>query len=264
MRWNLAISLLGLVALKESQCFQPVFRLSSGDLSNSIKTGFQVSCRMANIVSDDYLDDDMANEDDDEEEEEEDPYTAVADSEFQDTESSTLSTLSGSSIDWGGELGKLRQRMGDVESGKSQDPSNALFRLMSANTPNQLIGQFVSSANPLVVKACSDAVNSLLGGLSSPAMGIETIVKTNGEKIGSLCFQLQMTGYMFRNAEYVMALKDMMNLKGSATLEDYKVSISNNAGVAVSARPLVRCSHCPILYVSRMHLIAWMKIIQVI
>ena len=133
-------------------------------------------------------------EEDDEDDEEEDPYAAVADSEFQDTKSNTLSTLSGSSMDWGGELGKLRQRMGDIESGKSKDPSVALFRLMSSSTPNQLIGQFVSGANPKVVKACSDAVNSLLGGLSNPAMGIETIVKTNGEKIGSLCFQLQMTG----------------------------------------------------------------------
>jgi len=139
----------------------------------------------------------------------------LADSEFQRSGAH-------SSVDWGGALGLLRQRVGDVEQGKSKDPSNALFRLMSAKTPNQLIGTFVSSADPKVVKACADAVNSLLGGLSSPAMGIETIVNTNGEKIGALCFQLQMTGYMFRNAEYVMALKDMMNIKCSATLEDYK------------------------------------------
>jgi hypothetical protein len=110
----------------------------------------------------------------------------------------------------------------DVEKGKSGDPSQALFRLMSSQSPNQAIGSFVSSAKPQVVQAMSGAVSSLLGGLSSPSSGIETIVKATGDKIGSLCFQLQMTGYMFRNAEYVMALKDIMELRGTATLQDYK------------------------------------------
>ncbi len=53
-------------------------------------------------------------------------------------------------------------------------------------------------------------------------MGVETLVKASGEKIGSLCFQLQMTGYLFRNAEYVLALKDLLKLKGKASLSDYK------------------------------------------
>jgi len=85
---------------------------------------------------------------------------------------------------------------------------------------------------------------------------VETIVKATGDKIGSLCFQLQMTGYvsmcmchtkfslrlfcshtqhlqrciaifsvrryMFRNVEYVIALKNLMKIQGSATLQDYK------------------------------------------
>lgn len=59
-------------------------------------------------------------------------------------------------------------------------------------------------------------------GLSSPTSGVETVVKASGEKIGSLCFQLQMTGYLFRNAEYVLALKDLLKIKGSATMVDYK------------------------------------------
>ena len=53
-------------------------------------------------------------------------------------------------------------------------------------------------------------------------MGVETIVKASGDKIGSLCFQLQMTGYLFRNAEYVLALKDLLQLKGKMSLEDYR------------------------------------------
>lgn len=40
--------------------------------------------------------------------------------------------------------------------------------------------------------------------------------------MGSLCFQLQMTGYLFRNAEYILALRELLKLSGSATLQDYK------------------------------------------
>jgi hypothetical protein len=170
-------------------------------------------------------------EDEDDEEAQEDPYTQLAASEFQNesspsSSSSALTMMNGDSldttVDWGGALGKLRERVEDLESGLSQDPSHVLFRVMSNETPNQLIGKFVQSANPQTVQAMSGAVSSLLGGLSNPASGIETVVKASGEKIGSLCFQLQMTGYMFRNAEYVLALKDVLNLEGKATLQDYK------------------------------------------
>jgi Protein of unknown function (DUF760) len=133
------------------------------------------------------------SEDEDEEVFEDDPYTQVASSEF----SSIGSVGSGMSttMDWGGALGKLRQRFDDIEQGKS-GPSQTLFRLMSSQSPNQAIGSFVTSANPQVVQAMSGAVSALLGGLSSPTSGVETIVKSTGDKIGSLCFQLQMTGYV--------------------------------------------------------------------
>jgi hypothetical protein len=162
----------------------------------------------------------VSNEDDNEndkneaEEEEEgedepelpDPYIQVASSEFTDgtidQEQPTSALVTGGSslaapttnMDWGGALGRLRERVEDIETGASQDPSQALFRVMSAETPNQMIGKFVSTANPQVVQAMSGAVSSLLGGLSRPANGVETLVKASGEKIGSLCFQLQMTG----------------------------------------------------------------------
>jgi len=81
---------------------------------------------------------------------------------------------------------------------------------------------FLQEAKPDVIGAMTGAVMSLLGGLSNPAIGVETIVKADGEKLGNLCFQLQMTGYMFRNAEYVLALKDLMNLEVNAELSQYK------------------------------------------
>ena len=126
-------------------------------------------------------DDDRDGEEEDEEEEDEeedgqikvDQYIEAAQEEFQERPSSSaLATNNNNNKgdlttkqDWGGALGKLRQRMEDIETGKSDDPSHALFRVMSAQTPNQLIGQFVTSANPQTVQAMSGAVSSLLGGM---------------------------------------------------------------------------------------------------
>jgi len=172
-----------------------------------------------------------SNDESDEEEEEDSmsPYEERAASEFldspRDAGDMVLSNSRGqptTAIDWGGALGTLRDRMDDVESGKSQDPAHALFRLLSAESPNQSIGKFITSASPKVVQAMSTAVSSLLGGLSNPAIGVETIVSATGDKVASLCFQLQMTGYLFRNAEYVVALKKLMKLPGGATLKDYR------------------------------------------
>lgn len=109
---------------------------------------------------------DEEEEDEEEEELEEDPYEKVASSEFLDSgKTGDLVTTSGqvaTRMDWGGALTKLRERVDDVESGKSQNPSHALFRLMSSQSPNQAIGSFVQKANPQVVQAMSGAVGSLL------------------------------------------------------------------------------------------------------
>ena len=183
------------------------------------------------VISNDDDDDGDQEPDEDEEEDpdEPDPYRDAASSEFGDDQDSSSSSmvlggLSTTTVDWGGALGRLRERVQDVESGDSQNPSKVLFRLMSSQSPNQAIGSFVSRANPQVVQAMSRAVSSLLGGLSNPMSGVEMIVQASGEKVATLCFQLQMTGYMFRNAEYVLALKEIMDLDGAATLQDYQMA----------------------------------------
>jgi len=169
-------------------------------------------------------DDEDEEEDEDDDDEEESLYEQFATSEFLDNEtSSQITTTATSNTDWGGEYNTLRSRFEDQKNNKV-GPSRALFRTMTTQTPNEAIMSFISGANPQVVTAMSGAVKSLLGGLTNPGAGIETIVKANGEKLGTLCFQLQMTGYMFRNAEYVLAIRDLMNIQGSATFDEYKVA----------------------------------------
>ena len=157
-------------------------------------------------AGDDNDNNDEDDEDDDEDDDvEPDVYMEKAASEFLEgdgsseesslsTSSSGLAPMGATSLDWGGAYGKLRDRVDDIESGRT-GPSDALFRLMSTDTPNEAIGKFINEANPEVVGAMSGAVSSLLGGLSNPSTGIEIVVKATGEKLGNLCFQLQMTGY---------------------------------------------------------------------
>jgi hypothetical protein len=174
--------------------------------------------------------DDAEDESDEDSEIPPDPYIEAASSEFKESSKEKFSQvrlargsdidMGKSSLDWGGEYGKLSNRIEDVKNGAAKKPSQVLFRILTAESPNQTISSFLKAANPQVVRAMSGAVASLLGSLSRP--GIETIVKATGEKIGNLCFQLQMTGYMFRNAEYIISLKKLMQLGNGATIEDYR------------------------------------------
>ncbi len=177
--------------------------------------------------------DDEEEEEDEDEEDEESLYEQFASSEFLDTkgdkgsesseitQSFTPNSPYDKPIDWGGEYDTLRNRFDDVKNNKI-GPSNTLFRIMTSQTPNEAIMSFINDASPQVITAMSSTVTNLLGGLTNPSTGMEMIVKANGDKLGSLCFQLQMTGYMFRNAEYVLAIRDLMNIHGKATLQDYK------------------------------------------
>lgn len=127
------------------------------------------------------------NDDEEEDQEVDGAYSKIARSEFVDTSTGDATTA----VDWGGALGKLRERIGDVQKGGGGiSPSTALFRSMTRDSPNEAITRFLQEAKPDVIGAMTGAVMSLLGGLSNPAIGVETIVKANGEKLGNLCFQV--------------------------------------------------------------------------
>ena len=98
--------------------------------------------------------------------------------------------------------------------------------MLSSQPPSTVITDFLETAQPLVINAMSDAVAGIIGGMgSNPTLGISVTAKVTGSKLGALCFQLQMTGYMFRNAEYVLALKELMSIEAHSTSE-YKAAFS--------------------------------------
>ena len=206
--WNILI----LITISNSFLIHPTSlrRISSSSSNNIVTENQHVNFKksiselrlsMPPSPSSSYVDDEEDEEEEDDNDDD-DPYTTNASSEFQETdrgnnnESSdddsgeTLTTLT----DWGGALSTLRQRIDDVETGKSQNPSQVLFRIMSSSPPTETIRKFVNEANPEIVQAMSGTVQGMLGGLSNPMTGIETIVTANSDKLGALCFQLQMTG----------------------------------------------------------------------
>lgn len=86
--------------------------------------------------------------------------------------------------------------------------TNPYLSVVSRLTPSDLISRFTASASPRVQDAVRTTVLNLIGGL--PQMAFETKTVATGERLASLMFQLQMTGYMFKNAEYRLSLSQSL------------------------------------------------------
>jgi len=65
------------------------------------------------------------------------------------------------------------------------------------------------------------AVTSLMGSL--PPYEFDTRMTTTGDKLAALMLQLQMTGYMLRNAEYVLTLRRILRLK-TRSAEEFRAA----------------------------------------
>eukprot|EP00953_Heterococcus_sp_UTEX-ZZ885_P017063 9569-Heterococcus_DN1.PRE.1 len=84
-----------------------------------------------------------------------------------------------------------------------------------------------------VQEAVKTTVLGLLGSL--PRQAFETATLTTGDALANLMFQLQMTGYMFKNAEYRMSLQNSLRSgasevpKGLITGESHAVKLTFGA-----------------------------------
>ena len=56
-------------------------------------------------------------------------------------------------------------------------------------------------------------------GLPPEVVALENSGETTSEKLANLMFQLQMTGYMLRNAEYVVTMRKVLGLKTRSEAE---------------------------------------------
>ena len=88
--------------------------------------------------------------------------------------------------------------------------NNPYLDVVSKLSPSDLISKFTSNADPRVQDAVRSTILGLIGTL--PQMAFETTTITTGERLASLMFQLQMTGYMFKNAEYRLSLSQSLGI----------------------------------------------------
>ncbi|KAJ8613607.1 hypothetical protein CTAYLR_006147 [Chrysophaeum taylorii] len=88
------------------------------------------------------------------------------------------------------------------------EEDNEYYRLVAALSPKEIIGRFAKTAPERVQEAVRQTIMGLLGNAGGFAM--ETTTATTSERLANLMFQLQMTGYMFKNAEYRVSLSESL------------------------------------------------------
>ena len=121
----------------------------------------------------------------------------------------------------------------DAESGPLARPINRYVDAIQKIPPPELIDGFASSAPSAVQQAVRATIVSLLGKL--PPHLYDVNVMSTGQNLASLMFSMQMTGYMFRNAEYRRSLLE--SLAGSENVGGASLSPPEVDSVE-EARPL--------------------------
>ena len=116
------------------------------------------------------------------------------------------------------DMDALRLRIAKIQQDGIATPKQKLFEIATEKSPGLVLREFVSSASPAVATAMQDAAVSLLGALPM-SVQFDTQVSTTGDKLAALMLQLQMTGYMLRNAEYVLALRQVLGIRTQSVRE---------------------------------------------
>lgn len=110
-------------------------------------------------------------------------------------------------------------------SSSSSIEDNPYLRVVSALSPSEIVARFTATASPAVRAAAKRTILGLVGSL--PKLAFEVDYVASGARLASLMFQLQMTGYMFKNAEYRLEVDrafggdgDAPSLPGTADNDD--------------------------------------------
>lgn len=78
------------------------------------------------------------------------------------------------------------------------------YNLVPSLAPNDMLLKFAKSAPSNVQEAAKSTVMNILGSL--PNYVLDAALITTSSKLANLLYQMQITGYMFKNAEYRMSL----------------------------------------------------------
>jgi len=92
----------------------------------------------------------------------------------------------------------------------ASDEKNPYTMFLASLAPGEMVGQFMATAPPRVQVAVKNTVLGLLGSLRQSPI-FESNIVTSQRALASLMFQLEMTGYMFRNVEYRLGLQQSLS-----------------------------------------------------
>jgi len=135
----------------------------------------------------------------------------------------------GQEVDWDKEANKLDQLA---------RPMNPYYKALSSVEAPELIREFAKTAPKEVQFAVKTTVASLLGNMP-PAVG-DSSITTTGKNLATLMFNMQMTGYMFRNAEIRRSLVGSMDkslgpAEGATALPPVSGTVSIKLGPGMEA-----------------------------
>jgi len=109
--------------------------------------------------------------------------------------------------------------------------NNKYFRMIEKLAPNEMLSKFSQTAPQNVQEAAKSTIMNILGSL--PQYALDASLFTTSTKLANLMFQMQITGYMFKNAEYRMSLT--RSLKGYPKLPTVAKVRSGNITMALTS-----------------------------
>lgn len=131
---------------------------------------------------------------------------------------------------WKNILPEAASDLATIVEGMTQ-PSEAAQRyvkFIEHLAPNELVGKFQAQAPPSVQEAAKSTIMSILGQL--PHYTLDASLLTTSTKLYNLVYQMQMTGYMLKNAEYCFsmtrALKGLPKLPPSSKVSRGNLTVS--------------------------------------
>ena len=123
----------------------------------------------------------------------------------------------------------IRESESGVGSGirpyRGKELDNRYFKIVDKLQPNDMLQKFALDAPSNVQEAAKSTIVSILGSL--PKYALDASLITTNVKLANLMFQMEVTGYMFKNAEYRMSLT--RSLKGLPRLTT-GARVSNSEG----------------------------------
>jgi hypothetical protein len=134
-------------------------------------------------------------------------------------------------------LKQLEQETANADSKKPIIPLPGMtksaikyYEIVEGISPNELIMKFAKTAPKNVQEATKATIVNLLGSL--PNYALDAAFVTTNVKLATLLYQMQITGYMFKNAEYRMSLT--RNLKGLPKLPPSTTQIQTTDGIKIT------------------------------